>query len=146
MLTDAFSTKFDTVELRDKLFLKFIDARGKWKKKSTAFSFDLENIFQHRLLLCLVDTSTHTALNAFVDPESNQAISRIDSPFWQEAMNCTTMNQNRRPDSIYMEQQTHSVQRFSSTLCNLVYSRVVMNARSLDQWRLITFDEVKQHI
>ena len=93
---------------------------------------------------------THAALNASVDLKSNKAISRIDSFFWQEVMKCTTtMNQNRQPAPIKTEPMwnKHILYKgsplFFVTWCKagLLYIQ--------DLWvngRLISFEEVKQHI
>ena len=46
----------------------------------------------------------HSTLNATVPPNYNQAINKVDSHFWQEAIKATTtMNKNCNPQSIKTE-------------------------------------------
>ena len=46
----------------------------------------------------------HSTLNATVPPNYNQAIIKVDSHFWREAIKATTtMNKNRNPESIKTE-------------------------------------------
>ena len=66
-------------------------------EKDSFWSDIVQQIFKHLVKI-------HSTLNAIIDPNQNQIISKADSHFWQEVMKATTlMNTNRVPESIKTE-------------------------------------------
>ena len=88
--------KIINIENQQKMFLT------KWsakliQEKDTFWAQIIKQLFKPLV-------NIHSTLNATVPPNYNQAINKIDSHFWREAIKATTtMNKNRNPESIKTE-------------------------------------------